>query len=246
MQQKLVKTCSYALLVFALVVGVFAVAENNSFVSAQACSAQLGSPTSSIQPYYTSNFQVTVPVSTTCSFYAGQLYAAGTAYDTTYNSNVGTANAVLSATYGANVFNGQLQFNLPASVASHSVQFSVSIYSTQTVYGQGYYGSSYYGGSLLATTSATFALGPSVYQNGYPYYGTYPSNTYPTYPSYSYYYPGNYYYYNPYYNQNNGGYYYSYNYHNYNNGGYHYHNNGGHYQNGNNYCSTNNCNHHHH
>jgi hypothetical protein len=213
-----------------------------------------------MQQYYTSNFQVTVPVSTTCAFYAGQLYATGTAYDTTYNSNVGTANTALSATYGGNVFSGQLQFNLPTSEESHPVQFSVSIYSTQTQYGQGSYGGLNYGSSVLATTSATFTLAPSYYQNGYqnyPTYPTYPSNpynnypsypsypqngyqNYPTYPSYPSYpsYPNNNYYYNPYYQYHNPG-----NYYYYHNGGYYYYyNNGGYY---NHYCNPSNhyCHH---
>ena len=232
MEQKLVKTCSYALLIFVLAIGVVEVAANNNFVSAQSCSAQLGSPTTSTQQYYTSNFQVTVPVSTTCSFYAGQLYATGTAYDATYNSNVGTANTALSSTYGGNVFSGQLQFNLPTSEESHSVQFSVSIYSTQTQYGQGSYGGSYYGSSVLATTSATFTLAPNYYQNGYqnyptypsyPTYPTYPNNNYPSYPSYPNYPNNNYYYNNPYYQYQNPGHYYYY----HNGGYYHYYNNGG-------------------
>jgi len=249
LEQKIVKTCRYAALIFALIIGVFTLASSNSLVSAQPCTAQLGSPSMSVEAYYVSNFEVTLPVSTACSFYTGPVYAAGTAYDTTYNSNVGTANAVLSANYGGYVFNGQLVFNLPASVQSHSVQFSVSIYSTQTAYAQGYYGAPYYGGTLLATASETFALEPSVYQNGYPYYPTYPSYSYPTYPSYSYYYPGNYYYSTPYYS---GGYYYSNNYNNYNNGyhyynswGYHYYG-GSYYHNDNDYCSTHTCTSHHH
>ena len=223
MDRKLAGTCSYAVLILALTIGVVAVATGNNLVSAQPCTAQLGSPSALTQQYLT--FQVTVPVSATCPFNAGQLYATGTAYDTVYNSNIGTANTALSGTYGGYGFSGQLLFNLPTSAVSHPVQFSVSIYSAQP----GYY--QYYGGSLLTSTSATFVLGPSYlnsYQNyPYPYYSTYP--TYPTYPGYVYY-PGNYYYYSyPYYNQYRGGYYYY-----YRNGGYYY----------NHRCSGKYCNHH--
>jgi len=205
-----------------LAVGVVGVGAGSSLVSAQPCSAQLGSPSTLSQQYL--SFQVSVPVSASCSFSTGQLYAAGTAYDTVYNSNIGTANTILSATYGAYGFTGQLQFNLPSSAASHPVQFSVSIYSTQP----GYY-QQYYGGSVLTTTSATFIVGPSYlnsYQNyPYPYYSTYPTYpTYPAYPSYPYNPGNNYYYYysHPYsyYNQNRGGYYY---YYYYRGGGYYNH-----------------------
>ena len=221
----------------ALAMGMVAVATSNSLVSAQTCTAQLGSPTTTNQQYYGSNIQVTVPVSTSCSYYTPQLFATGTAYDTTYNSNIGTANTVLSVAYGGYGSSGQLQFNLPASAVSHPVQFSVSIYGTQPGYLQQYYG------SVLTTTSETFVLGPSYlnsYQNypynpTYPTYSTYPtyptyptfptyptynrSPTYPTYPRYPYY-PSNNYYHNPYpnYNQNPRGYY-------YHNGGYVYNNN---------------------
>jgi hypothetical protein len=257
LRRKFTKTCNYALIILVLAIGLAVVATNNNLVSAQTCTAQLGSPNISMQQYYGANFQVTLPVSATCPFYVGQVYAVGTAYDTTYNSNIGTANSALSATYGGNSFSGQLQFNLPTSAESHSVQFSVSIYSSQSGYGQ-----QYYGGALLTTTSATFVVSPSYYQNGYqnyPYYPSYP--TYPTYPSYPTYpiypnnqycpnfpwyptypsnpgyphYPGNNYYYHSYPNCNqNSGYYYSYYYHN------------GYYNNNNYYCnqSRNYCNHH--
>ena len=240
LENKFARTCTYTVLLLALIIGVVAVATNSNFVSADPCAAQLGSPTVSMQQYYGSNLQVTVPLSATCSFYTGQLYAAGTAYDTTYNSNIGTANSALSTTYGSNSFGGQLQFNLPTSAMSHSVQLSVSIYSGQT----GYY--QQYSGYPLTTTSATYIVGPS-YQNSYQYpyyptsptyptyatYPTYPTHpTYPTYPSYPTY-PGNNYYYHsyPYYNPNPGGYYYY-----YHNGGY---NNNYQYCNrSNNYCHT--------
>ncbi len=167
MERKFARTCSYLVLVLVLSIGVVAAATSNSLVSAQSsCVAQLGTPTSSLQQYYASGFQVTLPISYNCPFYNGQVYATGTAYDTTYNSNIGTANTALSSTYGGYGFNGQLQFTLPVSSLSHPVQFSVSIYSTQT----GYY-QQYYGGSLLTSTSATYVVGPGYvagYQN-YPY-----------------------------------------------------------------------------
>jgi len=230
--QRFARTCSYAALVLVLAIGVLGVATNSS-VLAQPCQAQIGSPNVSTQQYYYgSNFQVTVPVSASYSFYAGQLYATGTAYDTTYNTNIGTANAVLTSTYGGYGYTGQLTFTIPNSEQSHSVQFSVLIYGTQN----GYYGGPY--GGLLAQTSSTFVVGPSYYQ-GYPIYSSSPSYSTPSYPSYPTYpnypaYSSNHYYKSPRYGQNYGGYYYM--------GGYYnpYHN-GGNYNN-NNYCiSTNRC-----
>ena len=215
-----------------LFVAIFAVGLGSFQVSADPCAAQLSYPIVT-QQYYGSNVLVTVPVSATCSFQTGQLYAVGTAYDATYNSNVGTANTVLSAIYGGNSFSGQLQFTFPILAQADSVQFSVSIYNAQTGYSQP---QPYYGGSLLTTTSATFTLTPSNYQGSYPYptYPTYP--TYPSYPSYNYYY-GSYPY--PYYNQNPGNNYY---YSHYNNGGHYYNNNnGGHYYNNYGHCNSNNC-----
>ena len=212
-----------------LAVGVVAVATNGSLVLAQPCQAQLGSPNISRQPfYYGLNFEVTVPVSASCSFYAGQLYASGTAYDTTYNANIGTADTVLTSTYGGYGYTGQLTFTLPISEESHPVQFSVSVYGTQN----GYYGGPY--GGLLAQTLATYVVGPSYYQ-GYPLYPSYSTPNYPTYPVYPVYptYPS-FFYNGPRYYQNNGGHYYM--------GGYYtYYHDGTSYNS--NYCrTTNHCN----
>jgi len=212
MNGKYAKTCVYALLAAILAAGVVGISTSNNFALAQPCQATLASPYVLTQQYYdyNGNFQVTVPVSASCSFYAGQLYATGTAYDTTFNSNLGSTSAVLTSTYGGYGYSGQLTFTLPTSAQSHSVQFSVSIYSSQG----SYYGGPY--GSLLAQTTSTFVIGPSYYQ-GYPTYPYYSTPTYPTYPSYPYYsyYPS--YSYSP-------GYYYGYYYHYYYHYGYyHYH-----------------------
>ena len=191
--------------------GVVAIATNNSVaVAQQPCQLQLGEANVSMQQYYYGgNLQLTLPVSASCSFYAGQLYATGSAYDTTYGTNLGTTQTVLGSTYGGYGYTGQLSFTVPPSAQGHSVQFWVSIYGGQNGYYGGYYGGS---GSLLAQASSTFVVNPIYYQ-GYPAYPSYPSYpNYPTYPSYpSYpsfpqypqypqypYYPG-YYYGSPYY-----------------------------------------------
>jgi len=234
MKQRYARICVYALLATGLAVGVAGITTSNNFALAQPCQATLGSPNVSTQQYYyyNGNFQVTVPVSASCSFYAGQLYATGTAYDTTFNTNLGSTSAVLTSTYGGYGYSGQLTFTFPTSTQSHSVQFSVSIYSSQGGY---YYGGPY--GSLLAQTTSTFVVGPSYYQGypTYPYYSTPTYPTYPTYPSYPYYsyypsysyYPG--YYNSYYYYYHNGGWYYY--------GGGYYHHYCRSWSYGNNYCS---------
>jgi len=173
MEEKLGRTCAYALLIALLATGVVAVATSSNFVSAQPCEAQFGSPSVYAEEYYYGgSFQVTLPVSASCPSYAGPLYAIGTAYDG--GVNVGTANAVLSPAYGAYGYTGQLSFTLPSSAQYDSVQFTVSIYNTENGYG----------GSLLATASSTFTL-DSGYSPSYPYYPYYPSYpSYPNYPSY--------------------------------------------------------------
>jgi len=186
------RTCVYALLVVTLAAGVVAIATENDFALAQQpCQVQLGSPNLSTQQYYFygGNFQLTLPVSASCSFYAGQLYATASAYDTTYGTNVGIAQTVLSSTYGGYGYIGQLTFTMPTSVQGHLVQFYVSVYGSQN----GYYGG-YYGSTLLAQTSPTFIVAPTYYQ-GYPTYPSYPTSpSYQPYPNYpSYYYGPNYY-----------------------------------------------------
>ena len=181
---KFSKTCTGAILVLALTIAIVAAVANISPVSADQCSAQLSYPAMPTSYYNSySNVGITVPVSVSCSYISSPLYAVGTAYDSSDNSNVGTANAVLSSSYGG-VFNGQLVFNLPASVQGHTVQVSVSIYNNgYNGYNAPYYGqyNQYNGGSVLTTAYISF----QVYGNYYPNnpYPTYP--TYPTYPSYS-------------------------------------------------------------
>jgi hypothetical protein len=239
------ETRNYALLGIVLIVAIIAVGVNSNPVLAQACTAQLGYPQMAAPQYYGSNVQVTVPVSASCSIYTNQLYAVGTAY-TGYNSNLGTANAVLTATY-SNSFSGQLQFNLPTSV--QTVQFSVSIYNAQS----GYY-QQYYGGQPLAVASETYMVNSNNYQSGYPSYPTYPSYpsypsnpsypscpSYPSYPSYGSYSSCSNYSSYPNYNPNQGGYYY------YNGGYYNYYHNGGYHNNYTPHCNNwnwNSCNHH--
>jgi hypothetical protein len=179
---KFSKTCTGATLVLALTIAIVAAVANISPVMADQCSAQLSYPVMPTSYYNSySTVSITVPVSVSCAYISSPLYAVGTAYDSTDNSNVGTANAVLSPSYGG-VFNGQLVFGLQPSVQGHTVQVSVSIYNNG--YNVPYYGGYNYqnNGAVLTTAYISF----QVYGNYYPYnqYPTYP--TYPTYPSYTY------------------------------------------------------------
>jgi hypothetical protein len=162
------RTCDQALVALVLLLGVVMVAGNSSPVAADSCTAQLGNPLT--PTYYTSNGQIVVPVSATCSFAGGQLYAVGNAVDA-FGANLGSTNTVLTSTNGGNVFNGQLVFTVPLSVQGNAVQISVSIYSN--------------GPNSSFLTSVTQTL-QGYYTNysypGYYWYYWYPS--YPSYPSY--------------------------------------------------------------
>lgn len=146
-----------------LVIAIAAVAASGNIVFADSCVAQLSYP---IMPSaYSSNVQLVVPVSATCTPIGNALTAVGSAYDTSVNANVGTVNTLLSSATGG-TFNGQLIFNLPPTSLGHSVQILVSIYSGgQTTPGQY--------GALLTTVSETVQLNPNSYQNSY-----YPPNQY--------------------------------------------------------------------
>ena len=170
------RTCGCAIVALALLLGIVIVAGNSSPVAADSCVAQLGNFSLSTSQYYNSNAQIVVPVSTTCSFNGGQLYAVGNGVDS-FGTNLGSTNTVLTSVNGGNVFNGQLVFTVPLSLQGDAVQISVSIYGnglngplltsvTQTV--QGYYTNYGYPGNYW-------------YYPSYPYYPSYAS--YPSYPS---------------------------------------------------------------
>jgi len=176
------------LLTFILVAAV-AVVGSSSPVSADSCVAQLGySSLSTTQYYYNSNLAITVPVSATCSYVSTQLYAVGTAYDTSLSRNLGSVNTALTTVSG-NTFTGQLVFNLSPSIIGHQVQVTVMIYSG---YPYGYGGN----GLPLATAVQLVRVNTNNYQNGYNYrYGNCYQSAYCNYQGYygNYYnYPGSY------------------------------------------------------
>jgi hypothetical protein len=159
----------------ALLVAAAGIMANSSLVSATgSCTAQLAK--TSMGPYYDSiSIGMTVPVSATCSFSGGQLYAVGNVYDMSINVNLGSAGTVLTSVNGGNVFNGQLVLTLPTSAAisveGHTLQISVSIYDAPY-------------GSILTSTTQTMQV-PNYSYSEVPNY---------SYPYPSYYYPGNCYY----------------------------------------------------
>jgi hypothetical protein len=167
---KIIKIMPMAMLALLLLV-ILGVVTNIGLVTADSCTAQLNYPVTPTM-YYGSNVQIVVPVSATCSFTGGQLYAVGNAYDTSLNANLGSANTALVPINAGNVYSGQLVFNLPSIAQGHTVQISVSIYNGGL------------NGPILTTTAQTVQV-PSNYYYNYPANYCYPGyNCYPWYPSY--------------------------------------------------------------
>jgi len=142
-------------LAFFLAVAAFGASSSPVFAQTP-CIAQASYPVVS-SAQYNSNIAVTVPVSASCSYIGGPLFAVGDAYDTSISTDLGTVSTGLSS-IGSGSYSGQLLFSLPTSTLGHTVQFSVSIYNN-------YNGQS---GSPLATTSQSITIGSSIYQS-YPY-----------------------------------------------------------------------------
>jgi hypothetical protein len=166
----------YVIALLVISATVLILAASSTSVLADPCTATLSYPVMSAQ-YGNSNGPITVPISASCTtYYGNQLYATGSAYDTTSNTPLGSASTVLSSTNGGTEFNGQLVFNLPPTSASDSVQISVSLYDSQ-------------GGNLLTATGETIqgAAAPqqvqpveqitttTVTENQNPYYTPYPT-----------------------------------------------------------------------
>jgi hypothetical protein len=146
---------------------------NNGFVYAQPCTATLSYPVIPT-PYGNSNVPFVVPVSASCTTYYNQLYATGNAFDSTSNTGLGTASAVLASVNGGTQFSGQLGFGVLPTSPGDSVQISVSIYDNQ-------------GGNLLTQAGETVPVGAAFQQPGqqvttttvtvgqYPYYNPSPT-----------------------------------------------------------------------
>ena len=117
---------------------IFAIATTPTsvYANSNSCTAQLSSSTATYY-YYNSNVALTVPVSATCSFSGGQLYAVGYAYDTSTNMAQSSANTFLTST--SSTFNGQLGFKLSSTLLGHTLQISVSVYGPTAYSASAYY-----------------------------------------------------------------------------------------------------------
>jgi len=105
------------------------VAVGNSAVSADPCIVEPNSH-AYIAPNSISNTSgIIVPVSATCSFVGGQLYAEADAIDTVTNAHAGSAHTVLTSAAGTNFYTGKHVFNVPSQVTGHPLRVSTSIYS---------------------------------------------------------------------------------------------------------------------
>lgn len=150
---------------------IFGAAPNYPLVSAQSCSASIGySSLITAQYYYGSNIGILVPVSASCPYASGQLYATGDAFDTYANIDYGSVSTIMYAAYGSSAFNGQLAFNLPPSIIGHQLRIVVSVYAGQNSYG-------YANGPLLATAGQMLQVNLT-YQNNYPYGNGYCNSNY--------------------------------------------------------------------
>lgn len=76
-----------------------------------------------------SSIGVVVPVLARCGSAGNQLYAVGTAHDTTTNTDLTPASTVLSAGNGMISYTGQLVFNVPSNAVGDSLQVTVNVYS---------------------------------------------------------------------------------------------------------------------
>ena len=152
------RTCFRIILFVAILA---AIAVGNSPVSAQTCTIKPNS-IAFMSPQYNSAYYngVVVPVSATCSFVGGQLYAVGKAVDASTNAPMGSASPVLlTSAYGTNIYVGRLSFLVPREATSYRLQVTISIYSA-------YFG--YSNGAMpLATSVQTGQVNPSVYYGNF-------------------------------------------------------------------------------
>jgi hypothetical protein len=165
------RTSNFGILLLVLIMA--AVGVGNSPVSADPCAVTL-SPSATMTAqhynYYNSYIGVILPISVTCSFVGGQLYAVGDVSVTTAtsaNTHVGQANTALVSSYGVSTYTGQFTFSLPATVVGQTLQISVSVYN-------GVIGSYMAPGPALATAVGTVQVNPN---NSIPYANCYATNS---------------------------------------------------------------------
>jgi hypothetical protein len=127
------------------------VAVGYSPVSADPCTVQPNSH-GYLLPNSTAPVAV-VPVSATCSFVSGPLYAEADAVDTVTHAHVASAHTVLTPVPGSTIYTGKHAFNLPPQSVGHPLQVSTTVY-------PGVYSGPYYNGAPLTSGVQTVQLDP--------------------------------------------------------------------------------------
>lgn len=152
------RTCNFGIVLLVLIMAGVAVG-NSPVLATDPCVVKLSSFATMAQnyAYYNSNIGVILPISVTCSFVGGQLYAVADTIDASTNTRLDSANTVLVTAYGTNIYTGQLAFTVPREVVGHTLQMSVTVYS-------GVFGS-YSTGPVLATAVGTVQVNPNNYVN---------------------------------------------------------------------------------
>ena len=124
-------------LTFAAIFAITATTPSQVYATSNSCTAQL-SPSAATYTSYNSNVALAVPVSATCSFSGGQLYAVGYAYDAVTNMAQSSTNGLLTW-ISNNTYSGQLAFKLSPTLLGHNLQISVSIYGPSSYSPSAYY-----------------------------------------------------------------------------------------------------------
>lgn len=196
------KQRNYLLLTLAVLLPLAVMAASTTYAQSL-CGLQVGSASATTQyngssygMYNNWGIQLTLPISTNCPNVGDQLFAVANAYDSTSNTNLGSANVAMTQSNG--YFSGELVFTLPPSVVEHPLQIQISTYSS---YANGQYQ------SLVGTATQTVTIHGNGYSYSPPaawngYYNSYPEScNYQNGYMYCYYPAGGYYYYysSPYY-----------------------------------------------
>ena len=144
------RTCKFGILALVLLMAMVVV--GYSPVSADPCTVQPNS-----HGYLLPNSTAVVPVSATCSFVSGPLYAEAVATDTVTHAQVASAHTVLTPVSppasGTTIYTGRHAFNLPPQTVGHPLQVSTSIY-------PGVYNGPNYNGLPITTGVQTVQIYP--------------------------------------------------------------------------------------
>jgi hypothetical protein len=149
------KQVAIAALAVLAIMATFFAASLTVTSAVSSCIPQISTPyVTTSNPY--SNIEVRMPVSATCSFSGGQLYAVGDAFDISTGTPLGSVISTLPSISKSNRFYGQLVFIIPAVDRGHPIQFTVSVYSDPSNVGVNFSNEQQiiWNGQLLGTTSA--------------------------------------------------------------------------------------------